>query len=554
MASREAPVQRPSSATAAPVQLQGLRKGRPEDGAYAPPEVHRVLSTSGQPLAPILRSRFERGFSRDFSHVRVHANEDAANSARTVHAKAYTVGQQIVFGSGRYTPDTASGQQLLAHELAHTVQQRDGPARLQREIDQDALTQCIAEQGGSPGYRDGGLPSADELDRYRRDCLSRQEQTETGDQSRALENLRLAWQFARENLNDEIRSEVNHLFSRESLIAMGAFALLYIASQMTPVGWIADAFALTALTFTALFVGSMAIDIARDIYRFFSVVNATTEAEQRAAGQALARALARGGVAIFTAILSRGLRIATRPPPGGPPPTAAVEVLTPNGALVRVFVPTVGEAVEASRIQALASYAVMVPPPGGTEPSSPTSPSQGGSSSASGPQQAGRGSQPPSTGFRLGRTDYGGDALSRLAQQMRIQLGLRRGGNVAVFEFDKLPPGFKELAQRLGGSNVRIEGNRMAVQNVNGSAHSEQLADMLIQAGQRAGLQLNVKSIYTEYNPCTDTCLPLIQQRYPSAQVTFSFVWELWGRQTPDRNAAVDALFNSPRTTGGSQP
>jgi hypothetical protein len=56
-------------------------------------------------------------------------------------------------------------------------------------------------------------------------------------------------------------------------------------------------------------------------------------------------------------------------------------------------------------------------------------------------------------------------------------------------------------------------------------------------------MQLNVREIYTEYNPCTDTCLPLIQQKFPNARVTYSFVWELWGRQTPDRNAAVDALF-----------
>lgn len=123
MATREAPVRRPASATTAPVQLQGLRTGRPEDGAYAPPEVHRVLSTSGQPLAPILRSRFEQGFSQDFSHVRVHADETAARSAQAVSAQAYTVGRHIVFGPGRFTPETPSGQHLLAHELAHTLQQ-----------------------------------------------------------------------------------------------------------------------------------------------------------------------------------------------------------------------------------------------------------------------------------------------------------------------------------------------------------------------------------------------------------------------------------------------
>jgi hypothetical protein len=83
----------------------------------------------------------------------------------------------------------------------------------------------------------------------------------------------------------------------------------------------------------------------------------------------------------------------------------------------------------------------------------------------------------------------------------------------------------------------------MAVQNVSGAAHSEVLGNNLIRAGRQANMQLNVREICTEYSPCTDTCLPLIRENYPNARVTYSFVWELWGRQTPDRDAAVDALF-----------
>jgi hypothetical protein len=59
----------------------------------------------------------------DFSQVRVHTDSIAAESARAVHALAYTVGQDIVFGAGRYAPATVEGQRLLAHELAHVVQQ-----------------------------------------------------------------------------------------------------------------------------------------------------------------------------------------------------------------------------------------------------------------------------------------------------------------------------------------------------------------------------------------------------------------------------------------------
>ena len=107
------------------------------------------------------------------------------------------------------------------------------------------------------------------------------------------------------------------------------------------------------------------------------------------------------------------------------------------------------------------------------------------------------------------------------------------------------PSGPTHLYFLHSGNNVRIECNRMAVQNVSGAAHSERLGHDLITAGRNTGLQLNVTEIYTEYNPCADSCLPLIRRYYPTVRVTFSFIWELWGRQTPDRNAAVEAMFNA---------
>jgi hypothetical protein len=66
----------------------------------------------------------ESRFGRDFSKVRVHADLKAAESARAVNALAYTVGRDVVFGAGQYTPSTREGRQLLAHELAHVLQQR----------------------------------------------------------------------------------------------------------------------------------------------------------------------------------------------------------------------------------------------------------------------------------------------------------------------------------------------------------------------------------------------------------------------------------------------
>lgn len=89
-----------------------------------PSIVHDVLSSPGQPLDAGTRSFMESRFGHDFGSVRVHTGDHAAQSARAVNALAYTVGQDIVFDEGRYQPSTPGGQRLLAHELAHTVQQR----------------------------------------------------------------------------------------------------------------------------------------------------------------------------------------------------------------------------------------------------------------------------------------------------------------------------------------------------------------------------------------------------------------------------------------------
>jgi hypothetical protein len=95
----------------------------------APPIVHDVLRSPGRPLEPASRSLMESHFGRDFSHVRVHAGEHAAVSARAVDAAAYTVGHDIVFAAGQYAPQSQSGQRLLAHELTHTLQKMsvEGP-------------------------------------------------------------------------------------------------------------------------------------------------------------------------------------------------------------------------------------------------------------------------------------------------------------------------------------------------------------------------------------------------------------------------------------------
>jgi outer membrane protein OmpA-like peptidoglycan-associated protein len=89
----------------------------------APASVAQALASPGRPLDPALRQDMEPRFGYDFSRVRVHSDGAAAKSARDVNARAYTVGQDIVFGAGRFAPDTKEGQHLIAHELTHVVQQ-----------------------------------------------------------------------------------------------------------------------------------------------------------------------------------------------------------------------------------------------------------------------------------------------------------------------------------------------------------------------------------------------------------------------------------------------
>ena len=88
------------------------------------------LGGAGRPLAADVRSYFEPKFGHDFSQVRVHDTTHAANMAQSVNALAFTAGQDIVFDAGRYQPDTQTGRSLLAHELAHVVQQDHEPQAL----------------------------------------------------------------------------------------------------------------------------------------------------------------------------------------------------------------------------------------------------------------------------------------------------------------------------------------------------------------------------------------------------------------------------------------
>ena len=106
---------------------------------FAPPSVHQVLNSPGRTLDRATRAFMEPRFGVDFSGVRIHDGLQAAESASAIAALAYTVGQDIVFGASQYSPGSNSGQRLLAHELAHVVQQSHvAPRTAMREPEKPA--------------------------------------------------------------------------------------------------------------------------------------------------------------------------------------------------------------------------------------------------------------------------------------------------------------------------------------------------------------------------------------------------------------------------------
>jgi len=86
------------------------------------------LQGKGRPLPPSMRTFFEPRFGHDFSQVRIHTDARAVRSAQALSARAFTIGHDIVFGTGQFTPGTVDGKRLLAHELTHIVQQNALPA------------------------------------------------------------------------------------------------------------------------------------------------------------------------------------------------------------------------------------------------------------------------------------------------------------------------------------------------------------------------------------------------------------------------------------------
>lgn len=155
---RQGLLQRSSAPSGGAVPMAVLAQAKSSLGSgpgmlSAPP-----ITDGGRSLDGTTRSNMESGFGRDFSNIRIHDDARAHDNARTLGARAYAAGDHIIFGEGQYRPESSSGQALIAHELAHSVQQggvqmkADGPmpAAADAELEAQADRAAAAVTAGRP--------------------------------------------------------------------------------------------------------------------------------------------------------------------------------------------------------------------------------------------------------------------------------------------------------------------------------------------------------------------------------------------------------------------
>lgn len=119
----------PTNRLAPPHSMSVARSLSNDPVGQMPSDIESVINEDGHPLDTSARTDFQTSFGHDFSCVRVHTDEQAAASAASRSARAFTMGNHVVFGRGEYSPGTPTGRHLLGHELAHVVQQsRGGPS------------------------------------------------------------------------------------------------------------------------------------------------------------------------------------------------------------------------------------------------------------------------------------------------------------------------------------------------------------------------------------------------------------------------------------------
>jgi hypothetical protein len=105
-----------------------------------------AIAQGGRPLSPAERTYFEPRFGFDFSNVRIHDEPRAHSAAESIDARAFTLDTDIAFGRGEYEPTTSPGRRLLAHELAHVVQQSSDRVRLVRRQPREEAAEAVEQE------------------------------------------------------------------------------------------------------------------------------------------------------------------------------------------------------------------------------------------------------------------------------------------------------------------------------------------------------------------------------------------------------------------------
>ncbi len=143
--------------------------------------VQRAAASPGEPLPDGLRDRLGAALGSDLSPVRVHTGPDSANAAATLRARAYTIGQDVHFGEGRYDPASPEGERLIAHEVAHTVQQGAAQASPQcdLEVSEPGDAHEVEADRFSDAFAAGGTAAVSPVGRgtVSRAMIQRQEET-----------------------------------------------------------------------------------------------------------------------------------------------------------------------------------------------------------------------------------------------------------------------------------------------------------------------------------------------------------------------------------------
>jgi len=398
-----------------------LGAGAARDNAPAPGNqaTLRRLGVSGTPRigdphAPeeIQAERAARTPGPDLPGVRVHRTPQAQAAALALGAQAFTLGRDIYVGPGAPPPDSPEGRALMAHEMAH-VAQGDGVLRRQHDAasrgpafnealgagDYAQAVQLLGEM--EPAERDAALGALSATTLFSlhaaaatssessavahaiEDAIARAPR-EAGEplverpvsMLTAEEKLARAGSYALDELGPSIGHEIANLFTPASLAIMAGFFALYLASQLTPAGWLADLLLFVLVAATVIMLGIMIIQILADLLEFFGAVNATSDEQLRAAGHALARAIARAGVGVIVMLITHGLSRGLGPPgPRGAPapePGFSFAGATAEGAMMPIPepAPAVVAAAPPTALELAASYAAMVPPPGGAGPAS----------------------------------------------------------------------------------------------------------------------------------------------------------------------------------------